>query len=247
MVSSEPGNVHERFPITRWSLVVHAGDGSDAESEKALEELCQLYWRPLYSFIRSYGHSREDAEDYTQEFLSGVIAKDYLKRADKERGKLRSFLLTYLKYFLCDKHKGATRQKRGGGKPVVSIDGAAAEAFTPALVDAVTPEVQFERAWALTLLEHVLTKLQTLYEDEGKAALFTALKPSMAWSGAGEENFADIAQRLGMTAGAVKVAAFRLRKRYRTLLRREIARTLADGENVEDEMRHLFEILRGWA
>lgn len=243
MPNSEVHLQRSRFPDTRWSLVIGAKDGEEEPARMALRELCLLYWRPLYAYIRQSGYRNEDAEDLTQEFLLRVIEKRHLDRADPSRGKLRSFLLTYLKGFLADKRKEANSKKRGGGKVVAAIDLKEAEhRYAAWLSETTTPEVLFERNWALTLLQHALDILERDYCTDGKECLFRALKPSLQW-GAGQQSLNQIANQLGMREGAVKVAAFRLRKRYRRTVRELITHTLAEGEEIEEEMRHLFEVL----
>ena len=211
----------------------------------AMHELCGLYWRPLYSFMRRSGHTREDAEDFTQEFLAQLIEKRYLERAAQEKGKLRSFLLAYLKRFLADQRKAEGRLKRGGGLEMVSIDKEEAESrYLTELTDMNTPDLAFEKTWVLTLLEIVLSNLEAEYRADDRGELFAALKPLLQWGG-DDEPLGEIAEQLGMREGAVKVAVFRLRKRYRQALRQQVMLTLADGENVDDEMRYLFQLLNG--
>ncbi|MEZ5325468.1 MAG: hypothetical protein R3F19_10435 [Verrucomicrobiales bacterium] len=247
MLSSRDQSGQSRFPQTRWSLVVGAqGDVEHSPPARlALHELCGLYWRPLYSFIRRSGYQKEDAEDLTQEFLAQVIHKRQLERAEQDKGKLRSFLLAYLKHFLADERKAARAQKRGGDREKVSIDHEDAESrYQAEIADAATPDVLFEKAWALTLLELVLSKLEVDYRKDGKGELFTALKSTLQWAG-DESTMAGIASKMGMQEGAVKVAAYRLRQRYRQALRQEVTFTLADGEQVDEEMRYLFQVLGG--
>ena len=209
----------------------------------ALHELCQLYWQPLCSFVRHSGYGKEDAEDLTQEFLAHVIEKRYLGRVDAEKGKLRSFFLAYLKYFLADKRKAAGRLKRGGGHTMVSLDSEEGnQGLHAGVADTTTPEDVYERSWALTLLELVLSNLEQEFIDEGKGELFRTLKPHLQFGGNTQE-LNLVAEKLGIKVGAVKVAIYRLRQRYRAALRRQITQTLAEGEDVDDEMRHLFRVL----
>ncbi|NLE37726.1 MAG: sigma-70 family RNA polymerase sigma factor [Pirellulaceae bacterium] len=232
----------ERFATTRWTMVLCAGGGQSPESRAALAVLCESYWFPLYAFVRRAGHSVDDAQDLTQEFFARLLAQPLLERADREKGKFRTFLLAAMKHFLADQWDRARAQKRGGGRAVVSFDAMDAEAryrLEPA--DDLTPERIFERQWALALLEHVLSRLESEMASDGRSPLFDALKDTLG--GGRSATHAAIAAELGMTEGAVKVAAHRLRRRYRTLLREEIAQTVAGPDEVGDEIRYLLSCL----
>ncbi len=236
------------FATTRWTLVVAAGaarrDGTP-EARKALGELCVLYWYPVYAYVRRRGKDAEDALDLTQGFFTRLIDKNDLAAADPARGRFRAWLLASVKHYLANEWDRATAQKRGGGRTVLSIDGDDAEdRYRREPADPLTPERIFDRRWALTLLEQALHDLQSECEREGKAELFAALKPTLTGDGRDPSNpYRDIAAGLGTTEGALKVAAHRLRRRYRELLRQEIAETVATPQDIDDEIRDLFAAL----
>jgi len=234
-----------QFPQTRWSVVLAArGSNDSGHALAALDELCRAYWFPLYVYIRRRGVSPEDAEDLTQGYFSALIEKDYLAQADRERGKLRSFLLTTLKHYLADEWTKASALKRGHGKTAVSIDAAQAEeryALEP--VDEQSPDRLFEKRWALTLLDNVLEALRADYVGSGQGGLFDVLKKFLAWNSAGEA-YREAATELGMKENAVRVAVFRMRRRYGDLLRAQVADTVASSEEVSSEVDYLFALLR---
>jgi RNA polymerase sigma-70 factor (ECF subfamily) len=233
------------FVTTHWSMVSAAGQADSARSQAALAGLCQAYWHPLYAYVRRLGYAPADAQDLTQEFFSRLLAKNYLSAADETRGRFRSFLLTSLKHFLANEWDRARAQKRGGGQLPISIDLDSAEThcrFEPA--DPATAEKIFERRWALTLLDQVLGRLRSEYESAGRSQLFEQLKFTLTEESRGLR-YAEIAIRLGSSEGAVKVAVHRLRQRYRSLLRAEIAATVASPNEVEAELRNLFAALAG--
>jgi RNA polymerase sigma-70 factor (ECF subfamily) len=223
-------------------VVLTAGRSDVPQARDALEKLCQTYWYPLYAYVRRRGYAQADAEDLTQAFFSRLLEKNWIGSADREKGRFRSFLLTAMKWFLADEWDKARAQKRGGGR-IVSLQFDAADtrcAREP--VDTLTPEQSFEWRWALTLLERVMSRLQAEFARDGKAELFEALKPCLL----GERTtqpYAALASTLAMTEGSVKVAVHRLRQRYRQLLRDEIANTVANPEEVEEELRYLFAVL----
>jgi RNA polymerase sigma factor (sigma-70 family) len=231
------------FAATRWTLVLTAAKGSASSSAAdALAELCRTYWYPLYAYLRRRGHDPHDAEDLTQSFFAHLLAKQFLAKADREKGKFRAFLLASLKNFLADERDRATAQKRGGGRSAIPLDSLAAETryrLEPA--DELTPDKLYEKQWAFSLLEQVLSRLRGEMTAEGKAALFEALRSVL--TGAQTSSYAAIAGELKMTEGAVKIAAHRLRRHYRELLREEIAHTVAGPEEVEDEIRYLLSCL----
>jgi len=232
------------FPQTRWSLVVSARDQDSPAAERALSELCELYWFPLYCFVRRKGHSPQDAEDLTQEFFRLVIEKNFLATADAERGKLRSFLLTAMKHFLSDSWRAGNAQKRGGGKVILSLDQKTAEdryLIEPSHEQ--TPEALFELHWAQNLLDQIMTKLRAVYHDLGKSDLFEALHEFIAWNSA-EGSYGEASAKLGITEGTARVTVFRMRKRYGELLRAQIEETVASPEDVAGELQHIFKILQ---
>lgn len=240
--SSKPAPV---FATTRWSVVLAAGHGDSASARDALADLCQTYWYPLYAYARRRGHSPHDAQDLTQEFFARLLEGNWLARADRERGRFRSFLLSAMKHFLTNEWNRAHAQKRGGRKPILSLnDDSAEQRYRLEPVDTVTPEVLFERGWAMALLEDVLARLEREYDREGKRDLLEAMRPALTVDRA-RICYHELAEKLGMTETAVRVAVHRLRQRYRRLIRAEVASTVADPEEVQEEMRHLFNILAG--
>ncbi len=239
------GDAARRFQTTRWSLILAAGQPASAASREALATLCRVYWYPLYAFARRQVANAEDAQDLTQEFFAQLLEKDYLRVADPERGKFRSFLLTAFKHFLAKERDRARALKRGGGSQVLPLDFHAGEQrYSREPAHQATPERIFERRWALTLLDRVLGRLREEFEHAGKQNIFERLKSCLT----GEKNpggsYQDVAVELRMTEGAVKVAVYRLRRRYQELLREEIAQTVAAPEEIDDELRHLFEAVR---
>jgi RNA polymerase sigma factor (sigma-70 family) len=229
-----------RFASTHWSLIVAARGHDSPRSREALAALCATYWYPLYAYARRWGHTIEQAQDLTQDFFACLLEKDFLTRVDRERGRFRAFLLTSFKYFLTNEHQRARAQKRGGGRPLVSIDTQdAEERYRLEPTHSLTPERLFERRWALTLLDQVLESLAREYQRSGKAALYDRLKPVLTGDPA-STHYAAIAQELGMTEAAVKKASQRLRARYRELLCEQIALTLENPADVEEEIRELF-------
>ena len=226
-------------------MVLTAGRNDTTQACAALEKLCQIYWYPLYVYVRRRGHSPEDAQDLTQEFFARLLERQSLARVDPNRGRFRSFILGAMRHFLADEWAKARTQKRGGGRPVLSLDLAAAEKrFDLEPADNATPDKAFDKQWATALLDEVLTKLEEEHQREGKDALFGALKQTLIGTRAGLP-YAALAERLSMTEGAVKTAVHRLRKRYRELLRAEIANTVLSPEEVSEEMRHLFRVMAG--
>ena len=229
-----------QFATTRWTIVLNAGRCDTPQAHQALGQLCQTYWYPLYAFIRRKGYSAADAQDLTQAFLARFIAKHYLGEVDRSKGKFRSFLLASLTHFLANEWDKAHAQKRGGNQTFIEVDACNAEqryALEPA--HDMTPERIFDRRWALTLLDDVFKRLREEFTTGAKAELFDRLKDTLT----GEKTaprYAETAAQLGMTEGAVKVAVHRLRRRYRELLRAEVAATVASPADVDDELKHLF-------
>jgi RNA polymerase sigma factor (sigma-70 family) len=231
------------FATTHWSMVVAAGDRATPRSQEALSRLCEAYWYPLYVYVRRWGHGADEAQDLTQEFFARLMEKGYLRQADPQRGRFRSFLLAALKHFLANERDRAGAQKRGGGRPPLPLEIENAEGrYSLEPADPETPEKIFERRWALTLLDKVLSRLRDEYHRAGKGALFDLLKDLLTAGKAGEP-YARLGAELGMSEGAVKVAVHRLRRRFGELLREEIAQTVADPQDVDDEIRYLFAAL----
>jgi RNA polymerase sigma factor (sigma-70 family) len=232
-----------RFTTTHWSLVLAAAGTEDSRGREALARLCQVYWYPLYAFVRRQGRSPHDAQDLTQEFFARLLEKEYLGDVDRSKGKFRSFLLTALKHFLSKERDRCNTLKRGGGHTLVPLDTLCAEdRYRREPEDNATPEKLFERRWALTLLERVLTRLGDEHAATGRRAMFEQLQGCLT----GDRNllpYTELAGRLTMTEGAVKVAVHRLRQRYRGVLREEIAQTVADSAEIDDEIKELFSAL----
>ena len=239
--SSAGGRHH--FATTRWSLVLAAGREEGASAQAALDHLCRVYWFPLYAFARRQGCGPDDAQDLTQSFLARLIEKRDLAGVAPARGRFRSFLLAAMKHFLLNAWDRERAGKRGGGRHnFTSLDARTGEEryqLEPA--DPLSADRLFERSWALALLDEVLARLRAEQEQAGKLALFDALKPAL--TGDDTARHADLGLRLGLSEGAVKVAVHRLRRRYRELLREEIAATVEEPGEVEDELRHLFSVL----
>lgn len=238
-----PHFARTRFATTQWSLVLAAAGRGSADASEALARLCALYWYPVFAFVRRQGHSPEDAEELTQSFFTRVIEKNDLEDADRTRGRFRTFLLTACQHFLSNERDRARRLKRGGGFVHVPIDLAAAEArYERAVADRETPERLYERQWCLTLLESVLESLRQEYRAAGREKLFNRLAGFLTFDDS-TGTYADAACELSMTPAAVKVAAYRLRNRYRDSLRQHVADTLNAGEEVQDEIRYLLKTL----
>jgi RNA polymerase sigma-70 factor (ECF subfamily) len=233
------------FRTTSWTIVLAASVDSRADPDGALAHLCQLYWHPVYAFIRRRGHDRDQAEDLTQEFFARLLEKNYLLDADRERGRFRSFLLTAVKHFLANEWDRSRTLKRGGGQSPVSLDLLEAERWLePATTDAVTPERLFERRWALSLLEHVMATLRTEFISAGRAEHFDTLAGFLHRDADGMR-YQAAAERLGVSPGALRMAVHRLRRRYRELLRAEIAATVGADDEIDDEIRFLLATLSG--
>jgi RNA polymerase sigma-70 factor (ECF subfamily) len=232
---------HAQFDQTHWSLILAAaGRQNPSQAAKSLEQLCRLYWPPLYAFIRRQGESPPDAEDLTQEFFLRLLDNDYLKSVDQSKGRFRSFLLVSLKHFLSNERDKARAQKRGGGRRALSLDFSNAETHVQfQLAEKDTPETIFERRWATTLLEQALARLRKEYASQGKEPLFEQLKTTLT-EARGAVAYSQLAASLGLSEAAVKMAVHRLRLRYRACLRAEVAETVASPEEIEDELRHVL-------
>jgi RNA polymerase sigma factor (sigma-70 family) len=233
----------QRFPTTSWSLIVASAGRLEGQSKQALATLCERYWYPLYGFIRRRGYDQDKARDLTQEFFLKLIEKNYVGGADRHRGKFRAFLLTAVKHFLMNEADREGAQKRGGGYTVVSIELVDAERWYQAEpVDRHTPEKAFERSWAVTLLQTATNRLQQESARAGKARQFERMKPLLTGENEGIR-YSQIAEELGLSEGAVKVAVHRMRRRYREVLREEIAETVEAPEQIESELRYLAKVL----
>ena len=233
------------FGTTRWSVVLAAGLSSSAESERALAHLCRTYWYPLYAFVRRRGHSPEDAEDLTQGFFASLLEKKALRGVEPDVAKFRSFLLALLKNFLANDWDRKHAAKRGGGQPIISWDDETAEArYLREPAHEATPEKLYDQSWALTVIDIVSRQLRAEYTASGKAELFEAVQDQLI--GAEDaDSYAQLALRLGMKEGAVRMAVLRLRRHFKSLLRAEIAQTVADPGELENELRHLVAAMAG--
>jgi RNA polymerase sigma-70 factor (ECF subfamily) len=240
----EPGP--RDFATTHWSLVSAAkpDEASQTRAREALEELCRAYWYPLYAFVRSRGYSTVDAQDLTQAFFARIVEAGGFASANRERGRFRSYLLGAMKHFLANEWHRTQTQKRGGQVQFIEWDALDPEArFARAPAQSDDPERLFDREWAFETTTGALRALRHEMEDAGKSELFDTLKGSL--TGEDELPREEIAARLDMSVGAVKVAVHRLRQRYRELLRAAIAETVNNEADLDDEMRYLVAVLRG--
>jgi RNA polymerase sigma factor (sigma-70 family) len=232
-----------RFATTQWSIILAASDSASTQHEPALSTLCQTYWFPLYVYLRRRGCDSHQAEDYTQGFFAGILERKGLRKADPKYGKFRSFLLASLKNFLADEWDRDRAQKRGGDIKVLSLDfDAAASRYEREPAYQMSPEKLFERSWALTVLTRAMDRLKTESAVSEKQHLLDCLKIYLT----AEKDtvpYKDVAVKLGMTEGAVKVAVHRLRRRYRELVRDEIAQTVTTEAQIDEEIRDLFAAL----
>jgi RNA polymerase sigma factor (sigma-70 family) len=230
------------FVTTHWSIVLRARQKESPDSEAARERLCRTYWPPLYHYLRRDGYSVEDAKDLTQEFLSRFLHRDWLDHLHDQRGKFRSFLLTFLKHFLSDQRDRANAQKRGGGQQLISIDAYEAEereALGP--VEGLSADQLYDRRWARAVMDEAARRLREEYAERGKAKLFEQLKDLQPGEH-GARSYAEIGAALGLTEQAIKNARHAFNRRYAVLLRDEIAQTVADPSEVEAEVQHLKQI-----
>jgi len=229
----------ELFPRTRWSVVLAASQPHSPESAAALEAICRAYWHPLYAYARRSGQSPHDAQDLTQAFFALLLEKQWLESADRAKGRLRSFLVVAFKNFMSKEWRRASAQRRGGGQAPMELDSSFAESHYA--VDAAThlgPDEVFDRQWALTLLDLTLKRLQGEFAAAGKPGDFDALKDCLM-AAHGAIDYSAIARELDVNAGAARVAVHRLRKRFREIYREEISQTVAEGADLDDELRHL--------
>ena len=234
----------EHFATTRWSLVLDAGTALTPRGHAALSTLCELYWYPLYSYLRRRGHTAEDAQDLTQGFFARLLEKHTLNVVDRSRGRFRSFLLSSLDHYVSNERDRSRAQKRGSGTPPISLDVATAEdRYVREPADPLTPERIFDRNWALAVLDRVLNRLRAELHEAGKDDLFENLKGYLTGDQAAG-SYHVVGASLGLTEGALKVAVHRLRRRYRALLYDEIAQTVATPEEVELELQYLIEAIK---
>jgi RNA polymerase sigma factor (sigma-70 family) len=228
------------FATTHWTAVLAAGQKHTPQADMALEELCRTYWYPLYAYVRRRGSSREDAEDLTQGFFAQLLQKNFFAGLSSGQGRFRAFLLASLKHFMANEWDKSKRLKRGGGVTTLSLNWQDADTrYQIDPPDHLSPDKLFDRAWAMTLLERVLERLRGEFEADRRGRQFAELKIFLT-AGKGTLSHARAAQALGMEESNVRVMVHRLRRRYRELLREEIAQTLDDPGQVAEEMRALF-------
>ena len=233
-----------RFATTRWSLVLAAGGPGGRRSAQALASLCEIYWPPVYSFVRHQGYSADDARDLTQEFFTRVLEKNYFHDADPLRGRFRTFLSAAIRHFLSNERDRAQALKRGGTRPPISIEIETAEGqYELEARNELTPETVFDRRWAIVLLGRALARLREQQrEAAGKTRLFDHLKGFLTEDD--DRSYAEVARATGMSEGAVKVAVHRLRRQFRAALIEEIAETVSDPSEIDAEIQHLLDAVR---
>ncbi len=239
----EPSVGNRVFATTSWTVVLNAQREGAPGNQVALDQLCRNYWYPLYAYVRRRGHSHEDAQDLIQGFFAHLLDRKSLLKVSREKGKFRSFLLASLNYFLSDARDYDRAQKRGGGREFISLDTEDADRryrLEPA--DLRSPEKLFERRWALAVIEQVFKGLEREYATAGKAALYRELKPFLMGDKS-HGTYTDTAAKLGSGEGAVKMAVFRLRQRYRELFREVIAQTLDDPSETDEEFSYLLSVI----
>jgi len=231
------------FVTTHWSVVVTAGRSDTSRAQVALEKLCQTYWYPLYAYVRRRGHSVEDAQDSTQAFFARLLAGNWVNDADRAKGRFRTFLLTALNRFLANEWDRVHTKKRGGDFVSVPLDTAIAESrYSADTKAALEADRLYDRQWAMTLLERTLSRLESDQQRLGKSDDFAVLSPALT-AERGDIPYAAMAAKLGQNEPAVRMAVHRLRKRFREVFREEIAQTVADPREVEEEIRHLLAAL----
>jgi len=234
----------DRFATTRWTMVMNAGRHGSVEAEQALSALCEAYWFPIYSFIRRQGKTKEDAEDLAQSFFASLLDRQGLGRPDQSNGKFRSYLLAAVKNFLANSRDRDHALKRGGRITHLSLDWESADSrFSLVNQHSGSPDQDFDREWALALLARVISLLGAEFSRTGRDGEFTVLKEYLT-GGKGDLPYDDAARTLGMEAGAIRVRVHRLRKRYRELLKQEIASTLLDPSMVDEELSSLMVAFR---
>jgi RNA polymerase sigma-70 factor (ECF subfamily) len=234
------------FRTTNWSTILAAREAPSSESRRALEALCQAYWYPVYAYVRRQGHDAEEARDLTQAYFAALLEKGYLDDYDPGRGRFRVFLQASIGHFLSKEREKVRTWKRGGRAEILPLDvddGESRYRFEPA--DRVTPEEMFERRWALTVLERALARLRAEQGASGRAQEFDRLEPILTGQGP-RVRYEEIAADLGTTEGAIKNSVQRLRQRLGRLLREGIADTVADPDQVDDEVRYLLGVLAPW-
>ena len=238
-----PPLTSQKFFTTHWTVVLTAQESDSPAAAAALERLCQTYWPALYAYLRRGGRTPADASDLTQAFFARFLEKEFLKDVDRAKGKFRSFLLRTLNHFLADEWRHAHAQKRGGAQPALSINTDEWESqFGHELTNAQTPEKLFEKRWAMALFEQALTRLRDESVRAGKGHEFEQLKEFLS-SPSNEGAYATAASTLGLSPRTIAVQVHRLRKRYGQLVREEVAQTVSNSAEVEEELRNLLDVL----
>jgi RNA polymerase sigma-70 factor (ECF subfamily) len=236
---SDSERYKQTFPTTRWSVVLAARQAPSAIADAALETICRAYWYPLYAHARRCGHKPHDAQDLTQGFFCRLLEKQWLDAADREKGKLRSFLIMAFKHFMANEWRRAATQRRGGSVAFVPLDTSHAEdVFAAAPAPGLTADAAFDREWTLMLLERAIERVRAGFAEGGRAEDFDALKDCLM-AERGDIDYETVAARLGATTGAARVAVHRLRKSFRKVFREEVAQTLPEGGDVDGEARQL--------
>jgi RNA polymerase sigma factor (sigma-70 family) len=234
------------FATTHWSVVLAAGHAGSGDADKALTELCRIYWYPLYAYARRTGHSPEDAQDLTQGFFEHLLESRLVACADAAKGRFRSFLLQCFRNFTASEHARATRQKRGGGQAILSLDAEGAEArFAREVVDPHSPELLYERKWAHAVLDEAMRQVQREFSDSNREHTFQVLRPHLQ----GDDHclsYTEVARELSIAEATARVMVYRLRRRYREVLHDVVLRTVSSPAEVEDELRHLLEVVQGY-
>jgi RNA polymerase sigma-70 factor (ECF subfamily) len=240
MTTSEAAKPRNYFATTHWTVVLSAGRSETTRGKEALGALCETYWYPLYVFVRRQGYSPHDAQDLTQGFFEKLLGSESLANVSPEKGKFRTFLLVAMKRFLANEWHRANSQKRGGGSFRVPLQGHTAETrYIAEPIEELTAERLYERRWALTLLERVLERLEREFSESGQGKQFDKLKPYLM-ADKGSIRYAESGADLGISEGAVKVVVHRLRRRFRELFREEVAHTIAETGDLDEEIRHLL-------
>jgi len=244
--ASEPQSQHGNwFATTHWNLVLAAASTSDPSSRSAMESLCRAYWYPLYAFVRRQGNDPHQAKDLTQAFFERFLEREFFRGVDRSKGRFRSFLLACLRHFLADERDRMRALKRGAGQALVPLDDAVAEGRYVAIADtALQPDQVYEREWLYAVLDRARERLRGEYAATGKGSLFDCLSCQRGTAEAGL-TYAELGYRLGKTEKAIRLEAYRLRQRYHQLVREEIAQTVSDPAELEEEIRYLLGVIRG--